>query len=78
MTDQNIPLLRRDMAADFLSRHGYPMTCQTLARAAVQGWGPAFVLWGRRPLYHPNDLLAWAQQRAGMRRTSTSGVAHAS
>jgi hypothetical protein len=65
-------LLRRNEAAQFLTEIGFKISRQTLARAAVEGWSPRYVVWGRHPLYAADDLLAWARDRAGSYKTSTS------
>ena len=68
------PLLNRRDAAKFLSDRGYPTAYATLAKLAVVGGGPAFVRWGRRQvLYEQTELIAWAQQRA-KRKRSTSDI----
>jgi hypothetical protein len=64
-------LLRRE-AAEFLTRVGYRTAASTLAKLASVGGGPPFRSFGRRPLYHPSDLIAWAQARCTGPRRSTS------
>jgi hypothetical protein len=65
-------LLTRKEAADFLSERGYRVAPATLAKYASVGGGPLFRSFGRRPLYAPADLLAWAQARSTAPRASTS------
>lgn len=65
-------LLPRRDAAQFLSEHGYKTAPATLAKLACLGGGPPFRSFGRRPLYHPSDLIAWAQARCTGPRRSTS------
>jgi hypothetical protein len=64
-------LMTRAQAAEALSRAGFPTSRATLAKLAVAGTGPAYRLYGRRPLYAKCDLFDWAQRRAGAPRTST-------
>ena len=56
-------LLRREDAALFLARHGYPISRAGLSLLATRGRGPPVCYFGRWPLYHRADLLAWAQAR---------------
>jgi hypothetical protein len=65
-------LLPRKDAAQFLTEHGYKTASATLAKLACLGGGPPFRSFGRRPLYHPSDLIAWAQARCTGPRRSTS------
>jgi hypothetical protein len=65
-------LLPRREAARFLTEHGYKTAPATLAKLACLGGGPPFVSFGRRPLYRPADLVAWAQARCTGPRRSTS------
>lgn len=54
-------LLTRREAAEFLTLRGYPIKAATLARKASCGGGPRFVIFNRRALYRPADLLLWAE-----------------
>jgi hypothetical protein len=65
-------LLPRREAAQFLTERGYKTSPATLAKLACIGGGPPFRSFGRRPLYHPSDLVAWAQARCTGPRRSTS------
>lgn len=56
-------LLSRHEAAAFLCGRGYRVAVATLNKWACVGGGPAFRKFGRRPLYAPADLLAWAAAR---------------
>ena len=47
---------------------------RTLERFRLDGRGPVFRKFGRRCLYHRDDLLSWAD---GQRRTSTSDAGDA-
>ena len=55
-------LTRREAAA-YLTALGLPTAEKTLAWHALNGRGPAFCRWGRRPLYLRGDLEAWAAAR---------------
>ncbi len=66
--------LSRKEAAAFLSQEGFPTAMATLEKLASIGGGPAFRKFGRRVIYDPTDLLAWAEGRA-RKMTSTSEAA---
>ena len=67
------PRLRRDEAAAYLEqRHGVTVAVGTLAKWATVGGGPAFQRFGRKPLYEPSALDAWATKKLGKPITSTS------
>ncbi|RYC31131.1 DNA-binding protein [Lichenibacterium minor] len=55
-------------SADFLG-----LATRTLERHRLDGTGPVFMRLGRRILYHPDDLRAWAQQHR-YRSTSEPSV----
>jgi hypothetical protein len=65
-------LLRRGGVAAALTAAGYPVSPATLATKAVRGGGPAYVLFGRVPLYRWGDALEWARSRTSPPRRSTS------
>jgi hypothetical protein len=65
-------LLCRKEAATFLRDHGYPVAVASLNKWACVGGGPRFRKFGRRPLYSPADLLAWAEARTSPPLHSTS------
>jgi len=65
-------LLDRTQSAKFLTGLGFRIAVATLAKYATVGGGPAFRLFGRKPLYHPADLVAWAEGRCTATRASTS------
>jgi hypothetical protein len=67
--------LSRREAAQFLTDHGYRTAPATLAKLACLGGGPVFRSWGRKPLYLPAELLAWAEARTSRPRASTSEAA---
>lgn len=67
------PRLRRCEASTYLEqRHGLTVAVATLAKFATIGGGPAFNKFGRFPLYEPAQLDAWAKEKMGRSRTSTS------
>lgn len=67
------PRLRRCEASTYLEqRHGLTVAVATLAKFATVGGGPAFNKFGRFPLYEPAQLDAWAKEKLGRSRTSTS------
>lgn len=69
----NRALMRRDQVAAYLqSTWGIRRTVGTLAKLAVVGGGPPFHKDGRVPLYDPALVDAWARERLGAARTSTS------
>jgi hypothetical protein len=65
-------LLNRAAAAAALTEAGYPVAKATLATRATRGGGPAYRLFGRKPLYRWGDLLAWAQNSCTEPRRNTS------
>jgi len=64
--------LSRAEAAHFLSERGYRVAYATLNKYATIGGGPVFESFGRRPLYRPVDLLAWAASKTSAPRRHTS------
>lgn len=69
--DSERPLDRREAAA-FLTQNGYRTAPATLAKKACLGGGPPYFLFGRRTLYRPHDLLAWALSCCSGPRRNTS------
>lgn len=65
------PLTRVEAAA-FLTERGYRVAYATLNKYATVGGGPVFESFGRRPLYRPSALLAWAASKTTPPRHSTS------
>jgi hypothetical protein len=65
-------LLTRNATAAALTAAGFPVKPATLATKATRGGGPAYRLFGSRPLYRWADAIAWAQSRlsAPIRNTS--------
>ena len=66
-------LLRRSEAAEYITTtYGIPCSPKTLAKLAVIGGGPAYRKAGPFPLYSPDDLNQWANNKLGPRVHSTS------
>jgi hypothetical protein len=55
---------------------GISRTPTTLAKLAVMGGGPRFMHAGRKPLYPPDELDAWAGALLSPLKDSTSTVEH--
>ena len=71
--DVSEPLYQRKQAAKVLTEDfGIPTEPTTLAKWACVGGGPEFYKAGRRPLYPRSSLAAWARQKLGSLRHSTS------
>lgn len=71
-------LLTRAEASTYLrDNFGVIRTVQTLAAYATRGGGPAYRLFGRKPMYAPVDLDAWADEKFSrvVRSTSEYGAA---
>jgi hypothetical protein len=57
-------LLTRRVLADYLGKHGFPISLHTLNRLGARGDGPpAAGIWGGQFLYDPVKTLAWARSR---------------
>jgi hypothetical protein len=69
--------LDRKTLALTLTTAGFPISHATLATLASRGGGPAFQLWGRKPLYPWRAALEWAESRltAPVRSTSEARAA---
>ena len=73
------PLFRRVAAAEYISRHYFPIAYRTLSKiACTRSDGPPYRLAGRVPLYAKSDLDAWAQTKITPARTSTSAHSQSS
>lgn len=67
------PRLRRSEVPEYLMRvHGIPIAMATLNKLATIGGGPEMQYAGRIPLYTPEALDAWAQQRLSRPVRSTA------
>jgi hypothetical protein len=57
---EGLPRMTREQAVTFLKGRGYPVSME----AFIRGNGPIPMgKWGRRFLYEPRTLLAWAERR---------------
>jgi hypothetical protein len=71
MPDPDALLNRRDLAAAFAAA-GFKVAPSTLATLACRGGGPAFMKFGRVPLYQWAAALSWARGRLTRPVHSTS------
>jgi len=58
--------LTRGELAEFLTKHGFPISKSTLDKLAMPGRaeGPPHAgYWGTRVLYDPDHALSWARKR---------------
>jgi hypothetical protein len=55
-----------------MDKHGIPIALATLNKLASIGGGPLMTYAGRIPLYHIDDLDAWATQRLSKPVASTA------
>jgi len=62
MTDdiEALPRMTREQAVSFLKGRGYPVSMEAFIR---RNGPPPMGKWGRRYLYEPRTLLAWAERR---------------
>lgn len=65
-------LRRKDVPAYLAEHHGIDIAVATLAKLATIGGGPAMQYAGRIPLYHRDELDAWAEARLSRTVRSTS------
>lgn len=69
----NRPRLRRKEVPAYLqAKYGIPIAFATLNKLATIGGGPTMQYAGRIPLYHVDDLDAWAEARLSKPVSSTS------
>lgn len=67
------PRLRREHASEYLDFvYGITVATATLAKLACVGGGPRFNKVVRTPLYPREELDAWAAERLGKLKSSTS------
>lgn len=67
------PRLRRAAVPAYLvEKHGIDIARNTLNKLATVGGGPVMQYAGRIPLYHIDDLDAWAEARLSGRVRSTA------
>jgi hypothetical protein len=67
-------LLTRAKLAERLTERGFPVKAKTLSTKASRGGGPAYQLFGRKPLYRWGDALDWATKRLSKPVRSTSEI----
>lgn len=73
MTTETRPRIRRsEVPAYLLQKFGIPVALKTLNKMASVGGGPLMTYVGRIPLYHVDDLDAWAEQRLSKPVASTA------
>ncbi|AWC25617.1 MULTISPECIES: hypothetical protein [Aminobacter] len=65
-------LRRKDVPAYLAEKHGIDIAVSTLNKMATVGGGPTMQYSGRIPLYHVDDLEAWAAARLSKPVRSTS------
>jgi len=65
-------LRRKDVPAYLAERHGIDIAVSTLGKLASIGGGPTMQYSGRIPLYHVEDLDAWAEARLSKPVRSTA------
>lgn len=56
--------LKRTEAAQFLSQQGYRVAVSSLCTMATNGTGPPYRRFGKRAMYHTDDLMAWLEERS--------------
>jgi hypothetical protein len=64
--------LTRQKLAEALTEEGFPTKASTLATKATRGGGPAYELYGKKPIYTWGTSLAWAESRLSPPRTNSS------
>ena len=72
MTADRPRLRRKEVPAYLAERHGIDVAVATLNKLATIGGGPVMQYHGRVPLYHRDDLDAWAEARLSSRVRSTA------
>lgn len=72
MMDEKPRLRRTEVPAYMIEKHGIPIALATLNKLATTGGGPTMQYAGRIPLYRPEDLDAWADERLSKPVRSTS------
>jgi len=64
--------LTRQKLAEALTEEGFPTKPSTLATKATRGGGPAYELYGKKPIYTWGTSLAWARSRLSAPHTNSS------
>jgi hypothetical protein len=71
-------LTRKELAAFLRDEHGYPVgdsTINKLCAPTVNEGPPVVGWWGNRPLYDPDEGVAWAEARLkAVRRANSAPV----
>ena len=67
--------LSRAEAAEYLTTRGLRITKNTLQKMATTGGGPLYRVFGVRAIYETPHLDAWAFEKMGEPRHSTSEAA---
>ncbi len=65
-------LLTRKQLAEALTAAGFPVKKNSLDSMVTRGGGPAYRLFGRRPIYRWGDALDWANGRMSQPIRSSS------
>jgi hypothetical protein len=73
-TETEERLLTRKELSTALTEAGFKTSTATLATFACRGCGPAYVSYGRTPLYRFSDAIAWAHARLAAPRKATFDV----
>ena len=68
--------LSRKETAEFLCEHGFPTKPATLDCLATRGGGPPYHRFGRRVIYDPAEVLAWARARVAISAATASEHKH--
>jgi len=69
----NSPLLTREQLCQRLNERGYPITASYFNKVcspSVNAGPPVAKYWGKRPLYHLEAGLAWAEARCTAQRSA--------
>jgi hypothetical protein len=73
---ENSKYLTRKELCKFLQAHGFPISMSFLNKISAPSLAegpPVAAQWGSRPLYLPDQAIAWAQSR--LRRPRNSATA---
>jgi hypothetical protein len=65
-------LLNTQEAARYLAERGTPIAEKTLRKLRCVGGGPSFRRWGRLPVYEPEALDRWREEKLSLPKRSTS------
>jgi hypothetical protein len=73
--EEKKPLLTREQLRHELNVRGYVISASYFSKICLPKYNkgpPAAKLWGKRPLYHLKDGLAWAEERCKTPAASTA------